>query len=623
MSAQKKLKKAYAMLKAGKGQLAFSLFNEVLAIEPHNSEALYYLGLAAANSGRLDIAMHHFAQAIQSSPNYAAPYFEMGICYDKLNDFGKKLGFFLKAVQLEPENPKYAHALAVNARSYKANAANETFLQTLTRILHQPNIEGDKLSAVWFSLIRHSPRYAQLKLVSETTSPSIKQINQAVEDEVLIMGICYAQVRRVEFETILTSLRKTILLGNMVNEASIAFLAALALQNFHNEYIWDQSNEEQERIEELAAKVKNADLTLRELFMLAAYCPLHRITHIDNCKQLIADDPTGFGQNIWQQQVTEPQEEQNIKASITAVTPIDDSISKAVQAQYEDNPYPRWKTINYPPVTDFCRYMKKTYDFLPAEWFDVLPDSLNVLIAGCGSGRQALEFAKTFQNLEVTAIDLSLTSLAYAIRKKRELAPNAPILFAQGDILRLEEAYPPESFNIISSTGVLHHMSDPIAGWKVLTHLLKPNGLMNIALYSKTARKTVTEMRQKIAEEHLPPSAEGIRSLRQKIKSQPQSDAYHWLETLADFYSMSDCRDLLFHVQEHQFTLPQIEAALKELNLEFLGFSGSDTMLYKNFRAKFPDPHDIGDLTKWDAFEQANPQTFRGMYQFWLRKKKS
>lgn len=621
MSAQKKLKKAHAMLKAGKGLQAFALFNEVLALEPNNPEALYYIGLAAVNSSRLDIAMRHFAQAIQSAPDYAAPYFEMGVCYDKLNDFGKKLGFFLKAVQLEPNNQKYIHALAVNSFFFTATTANEPFLQTLTRILHQPRIEGDKLSTAWFSLFKHSPCYARLKAVSEAAFPTIEQINTVVEDEMLIMGICYAQVRKIEFETILTHLRKTILLGSMVNEASIAFLAALALQNFHNEYIWDQSNEEQELINKFAAKVKGANLTMRELFTLAAYRPLHRIPHIDDCKSLIADDPTGFGQNVWQQQVTEPQMEEKIKTSIPAVTPIDDSISKAVQAQYEDNPYPRWKTITCPPPMDFRHYMKKAYHFIPAEWFDGLPDFCNALIAGCGSGRQALEFASAFKNLKVTAVDLSLTSLAYAIRKKQELAPHVPVAFAQGDILHLGEAYKPASFDIISSTGVLHHMLDPMAGWNVLTQLLKPNGLMNIALYSKIARKTVTEMRRKIAEEHIASTPEGIRSFRQKIKSRPESDTYRWLETPSDFYNMSDCRDLLFHVQEHQFTLPQIEEALKELNLEFLGFDASDTTLYSNFRAKYSEPHDLHDLSKWDAFEQANPHTFRGMYQFWLRKK--
>src|SRR5262249_58549888 len=40
-----------------------------------------------------------------------------------------------------------------------------------------------------------------------------------------------------------------------------------------------------------------------------------------------------------------------------------------------------------------------------------------------------------------------------------------------------------------------------------------------------------------------------------------------------DFYSMSDCRDFLFHVQEHQFELPQIAAMLRDRGLTVLGMS--------------------------------------------------
>ena len=44
-----------------------------------------------------------------------------------------------------------------------------------------------------------------------------------------------------------------------------------------------------------------------------------------------------------------------------------------------------------------------------------------------------------------------------------------------------------EKFDIIESAGVLHHMSEPMTGWRVLTDLLKPSGLMRIGLYSELA----------------------------------------------------------------------------------------------------------------------------------------
>ena len=84
---------------------------------------------------------------------------------------------------------------------------------------------------------------------------------------------------------------------------------------------------------------------------------------------------------------------------------------------------------------------------------------------------------------------------------------------------------------------------------------------------------------------------------------------------------MSGCRDLLFHVQEQQFTLPQVQSALNELDLRFCGFELVDASLLKAFSVQNPAPEALRDLEKWDNFEQENPNAFAGMYQFWCEPK--
>ena len=74
------------------------------------------------------------------------------------------------------------------------------------------------------------------------------------------------------------------------------------------------------------------------------------------------------------------------------------------------------------------------------------------------------------------AVDLSLASLAYAQRKSNELS-FTNIDYLQADILHLHQMG--KEFDIIESAGVLHHMDEPMAGWRVLVDLLKPGGLMN------------------------------------------------------------------------------------------------------------------------------------------------
>ncbi len=70
---------------------------------------------------------------------------------------------------------------------------------------------------------------------------------------------------------------------------------------------------------------------------------------------------------------------------------------------------------------------------------------------------------------------------------------------------------------------------------------------------------------------------------------------------------MSECRDLLFHVQEHQFSIPQIAAVLKETGFTFLGF---ETPARTSYLRHFPNDRAAIDLANWAAFENENPSTF-------------
>jgi 2-polyprenyl-3-methyl-5-hydroxy-6-metoxy-1,4-benzoquinol methylase len=80
----------------------------------------------------------------------------------------------------------------------------------------------------------------------------------------------------------------------------------------------------------------------------------------------------------------------------------------------------------------------------------------------------------------------------------------------QADILDLGKLS--RQFDIVESAGVLHHMDDPVAGWRVLTDCLKPGGLMKIGLYSELARQHIVEMRQEISKAGI-----GIKRCRNEV----------------------------------------------------------------------------------------------------------
>ena len=84
-----------------------------------------------------------------------------------------------------------------------------------------------------------------------------------------------------------------------------------------------------------------------------------------------------------------------------------------------------------------------------------------------------------------------------------------------------------------------------------------------------------------------------------------------------DFYSTSEFRDLICHVQEHTFDINEILQILERHNLEFCGFENS--ILINRFR-QYDSNMDIFNLNHWNNFEINNPLSFAGMYQFWCQK---
>ena len=145
---------------------------------------------------------------------------------------------------------------------------------------------------------------------------------------------------------------------------------------------------------------------------------------------------------------------------------------------------------------------------------------------------------------------------------------------------------------------------------------------MKIGLYSEIARRCIAPGRELIATKGYTTTAGDIRRCRQDIIALAANDNTDTMKLVSfnDFYSLSECRDLLFHVQEHRFTLPKIEIALKALELRFLGFGMQDQRALKQFKESHPNSNALTSLPLWHKFELGNPDTFQNMYQFWCQK---
>ena len=140
---------------------------------------------------------------------------------------------------------------------------------------------------------------------------------------------------------------------------------------------------------------------------------------------------------------------------------------------------------------------------------------------------------------------------------------------------------------------------------------------MKIGLYSELARQHIVEMRQEISKAGIGSSDAAMKSFRTMVMTSDQSHHKEILDS-PDFYSLSTLKDLLFHVQEYRFTILQIRDCLSELGLKFCGFESAKIVShFKQTNTGAGDPY---DLDKWQTYEEANPNAFAGMYQFWCQK---
>jgi 2-polyprenyl-3-methyl-5-hydroxy-6-metoxy-1,4-benzoquinol methylase len=432
-----------------------------------------------------------------------------------------------------------------------------------------------------------------------------------------------ALIAQPEFEVLLTRLRAALLLDRELRaRAPLDFLCDLALQCFNNEFVFAEAQTESAQVTKLQCEIEAnlrdpgiaAEPLMRAVATLAMYRPLHAMSGVDT---LLTSEPMSAGiERLIHRSVRNVLEERRLRSGIRAVGGITEAVSQAVRAQYEENPYPRWLSFDRMPPVAASQWLEVEVPGL--QTLNEFPLPLRLLVAGCGTGVETLGLATQIVGARVTAVDLSLSSLAYAQRMANELGITN-VEFRQADILELAEW--PEPFDIVYCVGVLMAMRDPQAGLRALVPLVRPGGLLKLGLYSKRARAGVNVAREIIRQQQLPATASAIREFRQYVYTAERDSPLKSLIRWRDFYSMSDCRDFLFHVQEHQFDLPQISAMLRDHGLTVLGMSKQlPRHAVAAYRQMFPRDETMADLQKWDAVEARYPETFLGMYQIWCRK---
>jgi tetratricopeptide (TPR) repeat protein/SAM-dependent methyltransferase len=615
--------------KLGKLDEAVTSYNKAISIKPDYVEAHYNIANALKDLGQLDEAVASYNKALAIKPDDAEAHYNLGIAFKELGKQNESFIHHRHAIKLNPENKTFWAGLANSLRQISFTTVDDDLLQDLLTLVDQPTVSPAPILRSVLSALGHHAEFALALKITRAVKPDSslnfhRTVAQLSGIPLFLRLIILTHVDDLNIERMLTTLRYLMLqkaVAGKIKDNGLPFASALALHCFTNEYVFAETAEETLSVEHLEKKISEHVKMKQEvpsslIVTLGAYRPLHKF---DWAQGLTEHEWSKEVSAVIERQVLEPLTELSVRPQIPCLTPVQDIISQSVRDQYEENPYPRWVITSLfekgEPIGAVLTAAPNRYSLGDYE----TPNNPDVLIAGCGTGQHPLGTATRFKGSRVLAIDLSLSSLSYAARKTKELGVTN-IEYAQADIMELGTL--DRQFDLIESAGVLHHLGDPMAGWKVLVDLLRPGGLMKIGLYSEAARQSIVSGRSMIAEMGYTSSTEDIRRCRQDIISRVESgnSSLEKLLNLKDFFSLSECRDLLFHVQEHRFTIPQIGDALDVLNLKFLGFTIRDHSVIKKFKEVFTKEGDLTSLALWHEFEEQYPDTFIGMYQFWCIK---
>lgn len=249
-------------------------------------------------------------------------------------------------------------------------------------------------------------------------------------------------------------------------------------------------------------------------------------------------------------------------------------MSNDARADVVSRQYERWRYP--PPVEDLQAWSATNWDcFDPVHahrifWpdRDYRPD-LDILIAGCGTN-QAAVFAFSNPDANVVGVDISQPALDH----QQYLKDRHGLANLQLNLLPIEELPTlRREFDLVVSTGVLHHMADPAAGLKALAGCLRPDGVMALMLYAKYGRIGVELLELVFRDLGLGQDEASVQIAKDTIAVLPADHPVQsYLKRARDLQDDAALVDTFLHGRARSYTVDECIDFVNSVGLEFQGW---------------------------------------------------
>ena len=606
-----------------------------LKLNSNNPHALINLGIIYKELGNLDLALNSTLKSLELKPESPDALTNLGSIYKDLDKLDEALHYTLKSLEIESENPSATYNVnSLISMMFPVNINIDT-IKAFDLLLNRTDINHQTLNTLFIQLFLPSI------IEASASKPIISNRNSAFKklasDWRFRKSLTVIKLQSSPIERFLTKLRNEFL-TIAIEEGDISqslkpLVEALAIQCYLNEYVYSTTRQERQSIDRLVATAtKSQEAISKYLAIIGCYIPIYTTNLKPEAISKYPIEGTE-SRDLVITQYEEPCQEIKLQSFFDDNASIRDSTSQLVQGMYEENPYPRYRYSKFTPkklsrvISKVIKSEIKRNDLVFGEELSSPNAIPKILIAGCGTGDQII-LASQYKNAVITAIDLSKTSLAYSLRKVKEYEMNNVTLLKM-DLLKVADL--DGSFDLIESNGVLHHMHKPYDGLAALVQKLKPGGYMKLGLYSEIGSKLIVKARKIIQDLGISSDSEGIREFRKKVLSGELNELRELAPPGAqdgilknDFFSLSECRDLCFHVVEHRFTAIEPHELLTSTGLTFSGFMFENEMLDKQirklYRDNYPEDENMTLLENWGELEEVYPSISPRLYRFWVCK---
>ena len=603
---------------------------------------------------RIELQMGNGVAALQSAlasteiaPDDARSWYALGHCFLFFKELHRAKEAFLESLDLDPVNAKAGESLAYTLfelgaypeafHKYrelsKTRSSNQHFRARLIQAsayvkadVYDPELEQDLLTYLsWEGVDLHQIGGLCSSVLEHKFGLSEKgsgaQFEEMANCPLLLCALRRTLIKSGLLEKLIMALRHEVLSfstqkGQLIRKY-LPLCESISFYGINNEFILPMSEAESHIVNTLENIIDSSLLQVGcsptdisgALMLYSMYRHWKQLSQFSTLKSF-SDDSWSDSTRLLKHEHIDSESELTTQFPSLSATAYS---SESIKNQYEEYPYPRWKTLNLMHPVNYGSALQKEFpDYdIPRPLFD---SDLAVLVAGCGTGRHAIHIAKGFNNVKLLALDLSHASLSYAQARAEQYGCNN-IDFKQADLTQCD--LPKDTFGMAECSGVLHHIPEADKALTNILNALKPGGFLKLSLYSQYARRDINKLRDLFLSSTTRLTADQMKMIRQVIlDSMPGINTRHIIRS-EDFYSLSGTKDLLFHEYEKPVNCLEIQAMLDHHQLKFVGFSGLQYSVKESFKAFHGASYNLQDLRQWHLFEQQNPDTFNAMYQFY------